>query len=194
MGRLLGVGAAMVFLAQGAFAQQQPPPALPTVEFTVEVLGSKLGEFSAKMDAYAELRRSLEVGLPALTVTDSPLEIFTAERLLAERIRKARAGARRGDIFTEDIRRGFRQLLRPVTDAGICEAVRDDNPGEFRYAVNSDYPKNKPFSTVPPALLAVLPPLPEDVWYRFLDRDLILHDSRANVILDRIDDAIRCDR
>jgi hypothetical protein len=42
-------------------------------------------------------------------------------------------------------------------------------------------------------MLAVLPRLPDDVWYRFLERDLILHDSRANIILDRIDDAIRCD-
>jgi hypothetical protein len=47
-------------------------------------------------------------------------------------------------------------------------------------------------STVPPSILAVLPRLPEDVMYRFLDRDLILHDLRANIILDRIDNAIRC--
>ncbi len=47
-------------------------------------------------------------------------------------------------------------------------------------------------TSVPASMLNVLPRLPDDVWYRFLDRDLILHDSRANVILDRIDDAIRC--
>ena len=112
--------------------------------------------------------------------------------MLAQRIRQARSGAGRGDIFTEKIRRGFRQLLRPVTNAATCELIHDDNPGEFPYAVNSDYPKNKPLSTVPAAMLAVLPRLPEDVWYRFLYHDLILHDSRANVILDRIDNAIRC--
>lgn len=176
-----------------AFAQQ-PPVQLPVVEFNVEVLGNALGDFTAKMDAYAALRRSLEEGLPKLTVTDRPVEIRQAEQLLAQRIREARAGTGRGDIFTEDIRRGFKQLLRPVTNAATCEVIRDDNPGEFAYAVNSDYPKNKPVSSVPAAMLAVLPRLPEDVWYRFLDRDLILHDSRANVILDRIDDAVRCDK
>ena len=77
-----------------------------------------------KMDAYAKLRRSLEQGLPPLTVTDDPTEIQRAERLLAERIRKARAGAGRGDIFTEDIRHGFRQLLRPVTNAATCALVK----------------------------------------------------------------------
>ena len=86
----------------------------------------------------------------------------------------------------------FRQLLRRVTDPGICAAIRDDNPGEFSYEVNADYPKTKAVSTVPPSVIAVLPALPEDVYYRFLDRDLILHDLRANIILDRIDDAIRC--
>jgi hypothetical protein len=127
-------------------------------------------------------------------VTANPRDILRAERLLAERIRRARAGSRRGDIFTEDTRHAFRQLLRPVTNAGTCAAVRDDNPGEFGYAVNANYPKNRPLSTVPPSMLEVLPRLPEEVWYRFLGRDLILHDSRANVILDRIDDAIKCDK
>lgn len=190
---LIMLFAAVMMFESRAFAQQ-PPTQLPVVEFNVEVLGNSLADFTAKMDAYAALRRSLQEGLPELRVTDRPGEIRQAEQLLAQRIRAARAGVGRGDIFTEDIRRGFKQLLRPVTNAATCEVIRDDNPGEFSYAVNSDYPKNKPFSSVPAAMLAVLPRLPEDVWYRFLDRDLILHDSRANVILDRIDDAVRCDK
>jgi hypothetical protein len=182
----------MIGIAQADHSSAQQPAGIPTVEFTVEVLGDKLAEFTAMMDAYAKLRRSLEAGLPSLKVTDDPHEIQRAERLLAERIRKARAGAGRGDIFTADIRRGFRQLLRPVTNRATCELIRDDNPGEFQYPINSEYPKDRPLSTVPAAMLGVLPRLPDDVFYRFLGRDLILHDSRANVILDRIDDAVRC--
>ena len=103
------------------------------------------------------IRRSLEQGLPPLKVTDDPSEIQRAERLLAQRIRKARAGAGRGDIFTEDIRHGFRQLLRPVTNPAACALIDDDNPGEFQYPINSEYPKDKPLSTVPAAMLGVLP-------------------------------------
>ena len=179
-----------MFQPVSALAQQ--PAGVPTVDVSVEVFGTTLADFSTKMDAYAALRRSLEEGLPPLAVTDNPSEIRQAELLLAQRIRNARAGAGRGDIFTEDIRRGFRQLLRPVTNPGTCTLIQDDNPGEFRYDINSAYPKDKPFSSVPASMLKVLPRLPPDVWYRFLDRDLILHDSRANIILDRIDDAIRC--
>ena len=180
------------FTVSEARALAQQPPTLPIVEFNVEVLGSTLGDFTAKMDAYADLRRSLQEGLPPLVVTDNPSDILRAEQLLAQRIRQARAGAGRGDIFTEKTRRAFRQLLRPVTSPATCELIHDDNPGEFGYAINSEYPKNRPLSTVPASMLAVLPRLPEDVWYRFLYHDLILHDSRANVILDRIDNAIRC--
>ena len=186
--------AMVLCVAQSAFGQPpSQPPTLPVIEFNVEVVGTALTDFTAKMDAYAALRQSLQKGLPTLAVTDNPAEIRDAERLLAERIRRARAGAGRGDIFTESIRRGFKQLLRSVANPGICEAIRDDNPREFQYPINAEYPKDKPLSTVPPSILAVLPRLPEDVWYRFLGRDLILHDSRANIILDRIDDSIRCD-
>src|SRR5687767_10286941 len=110
MALIIRVAVMLVWFAQSASAQQ-PAPQLPVVEFNVEVLGDTLGDFTAKMDAYAALRRSLEEGLPALAVTDRPEEILRAERLLAERIRRARAGSGRGDIFTSRIRRGFRQLL-----------------------------------------------------------------------------------
>jgi hypothetical protein len=191
--RLIVLLAALVPLLERDALAQQTVPQLPAADFSVEVLGTTIGDFSSRMDAYAELRRSLEKGLPPLKVSSSPSQIYRTERLLAERIRRARAGARRGNIFTEDIRHGFRQLLRRVITPGICAAILDDNPGEFSYQVNADYPKTKAVSTVPPSVIAVLPVLPEDVYYRFLDRDLILHDLRANIILDRIDDAIRCD-
>lgn len=179
------------WLAAAALAQE-PRQQLPAVEFNVEVIGSTIAAFTAKMDAYAALREKMQHGLPALRVTDRPNEIREAERALAARIREARAGARRGDIFTDDIRKAFRQLMRRAANEGLCEAIRDDNPGEFGYDVNDAYPKDRPLSTVPPSIIAVLPLLPADVWYRFLGRDLILHDSRANIILDRIDDAIPC--
>ena len=188
--RLLAIMAVCQLAANAA--AQQTTPQLPVVEFTVEVLGSKVAEFTAKMDDYAKLRSTLQKGLPALAVTANASEIEQAERLLAERIRKARTGARRHDIFTEETRRAFRQMLRPVTTAATCAFLRDDNPSEWFWAVNAEYPKKHPISSMPPAMLAVLPRLPEDVYYRFLDTDLVLHDTKANVMLDRIDNAIRC--
>jgi hypothetical protein len=39
-------------------------------------------------------------------------------------------------------------------------------------------------------LAALLPKLPDDIEYRFLGRHLVLHDTRANMILDRIPCAV----
>lgn len=173
-------------------AATQAPVQAP--DFRVEVWGDALTDFSARLSSYAQLREKLQTGLPPLVVTAKPEEILVAEQALAARIRQARAGARRGDIFTSKIRGAFRRVLAETLTPGMCEAIRDDNPGEFSYAINATYPKQNAVSTVPPSVLGVLPRLPDDVMYRFLDRDLILHDTRANVILDRIDDAIKCRR
>jgi hypothetical protein len=188
--RLLATTAWCVLSAHAA--AQQPTSQVPTVEFTVEVLGSKVAEFNAKMADYAKLRSTLQKGLPPLAVTADPIEIRRAEIALAQRIRLARADARRHSIFTEETRRAFRQMLRPVATAANCAFIKDDNPSEWFWAVNAEYPKQHPVSSVPPAMLAVLPQLPEDVFYRFLDTDLVLHDTKANIMLDRIDNAIRC--
>lgn len=191
MRRTLWTMALLTALAVPLAATQVPGQA---PDFKVEVWGDALTDFSARLSAYAELREKLQQGLPPLVVTAKPEEILIAEEALAARIRRARAGARRGDIFTRKIRGAFKRVLAGTITPGMCEAIRDDNPGEFFYAVNGTYPKREPHSTVPPSILGVLPRLPDDVMYRFLDRDLILHDTRANVILDRIDDAIKCKR
>ena len=44
---------------------------------------------------------------------------------------------------------------------------------------------------MPPNLLAALPDLPEDLEYRIVNRDLILHDIDANIVVDVIDNAVR---
>jgi hypothetical protein len=56
--------------------------------------------------------------------------------------------------------------------------------------VNGPYPDGEPLSTVPPNVLASLPQLPEDLEYRFLGKHMILRDSRANIVIDYIPNAI----
>ena len=50
--------------------------------------------------------------------------------------------------------------------------------------VNAEYPLGAARSTVPPSLLLTLPPLPACLHYRFVDRDLILLDCVAQLIVD----------
>lgn len=191
IGRLLSSAAIVAFASvAGLHASSSQTPQKP--DFQVQIWGDAAATFIARMNAYADLRKKLEQGLPKLKVTDNPVEILRAETALAARIRVARAKAKRGDIFSRRIRTAFRQALRTQTDPGTCEAIRDDNPGDFTYPINGTYPKHNPVSTMPPNILAALPELPDDVHYRFLGRDLVLHDTRANMILDEIPDAILC--
>ena len=163
-----------------------------TPDFRVQVWGCIVADFSARVWTYSELRSKLEKGLPPLTVTDDPAEIRRAVHALAKRIRVARAGAQEGEIFTPTISVEFRRVLLLEMNANTWAAIMDDNPGEFSNQINGAYPEERPFSTVPPNVLAVLPRLPDDIQYRFVGRHLILLDTRASVILDRIPYAIKC--
>jgi hypothetical protein len=188
-----GWGALAVLLASTGVAQTRPiPQADLQPNFRVEVWGSIAAEFSTRVQNYFDLRSRLQEGLPPLTVTEDVSEIRRVRRALARRIQAARRGAREGDMFSPAISREFKQVLALEMNAATWAVIMDDNPGEFSNRINGIYPDAKPYSTVPGKILALLPPLPDDIEYRFLGRHLILLDIRARVILDRIPYAIRC--
>ncbi len=187
------ISALTVLFASSGFSQdvQTPtPPEMPRFGLEVEVFGGVMADFTARVSAYTELRTELAKGLPPLTV-DDPAQVQYAVRTLAAKIRVARARAKRGDIFTPAIARAFQKALRNV-DESTWGDIADDNPGEFSKRVNASYPETKPFSTVPPNILAILPRLPDDMEYHFLGRHLILLDTRASLIVDWIPMAIQC--
>jgi hypothetical protein len=86
----------------------------------------------------------------------------------------------------------FRRVLLIEMNANTWAPIMDDKPGEFSNQINGTYPEERPLSTVPANVLAVLPRLPDDIQYRFVGRHLILLDTRAGVILDRVPYAINC--
>lgn len=183
---------ALVIVFASAGYPQTPATDPGRPDFSVQVFGYIVADFSTRIDGYLELRHTLEDGLPPLTVTDDPAEISRAESALARRIRVARDDAKQGDIFTPTIRAEFRRVLRLEMTAPTLADIMEENPGESWNGVNSTYSKERVLSTMPANILALLPRLPDDIQYRFLGRDLVLHDTRANVILDRIRCAIRC--
>lgn len=182
----------VAMLSPGAYAQTTEPQRDVTPDITIYVWGVAAGDFDTRITSYATLRDELQQGLPPLRVTDDPRDIRRAEHALAKRIRAARSGAHGGEIFTIEITAAFKDALVLETKPAVCAAILDDNPGRFSYDINETYPSRRPLSSVPAGILTLLPRLPADVNYRFVGRELILHDTRANVILDRIPDAIRC--
>jgi hypothetical protein len=75
-----------------------------------------------------------------------------------------------------------------ITD--MLSIVEDDNEVHVPAAVNADYPAGRSIPVMPPCLLAELPPLPEELQYRFVGRDLILWDVHAGLIVDFVPNAI----
>jgi hypothetical protein len=187
--------AIVLFACVASSAPAQAPrhdPATPRFTELVVVRPVVQADFDARVLSYFDLRTTLELGLPARQVTNNPADTIEIQERLARRIRRARAGARPGAIFTPDISAEFRRILLIATTPEVLAAVEDDNPGQFTHRINGDYPKRKPLSTTPGTFLMVLPTLPDGLEYRFLGPHLILHDTKANVILDTMSCAIAC--
>ena len=152
-----------------------------------------LADFKARVDKYVELRKKADDSAPPLKKTEDPAKIREAQQALVERIGAARAGTKQGDIFTPEITAQFKRLLHPeMKEAGTKAAMKDDQPapGAVTFKINGPYPDKEPLGTVPPNVLASLPPLPKDIDYRFVGKHLILRDVRANLIIDYIPNAI----
>jgi hypothetical protein len=160
--------------------------------FRVQVWADAVTDFTNRVNAYSELRRRLESQLPAVTLTDDVRQIRRGRRALAGAIRVARSGAVQGELFTIAASAQFQLVLARIMDATMWAAIMDENPGAFGHDIDGTYPDGKTFSTMPGLLLAQLPELPADIQFRFVGRDLILYDVRANTIIDRMANAIRC--
>jgi len=187
--------AIVLFACMASIAAAQTPrddPATPHFRESVIVRPVIQADFETRVLDYFVLRTALEEGLPALHVTDNRAETIEIRRQLARRIRRARSGARRGEIFTPEISAEFRRILQAETTPEVLATLMDDNPGRFSHRINGDYPKRKTLSTMPSTFLLVLPALPAGLEYRFLGPHLILHDTKANVILDTMSCAISC--
>ena len=159
-------------------------------------------QFEQTLKDYMKLRGAATEGLPALKANASARELNAREVAIGDAIRKARAGAKQGDIFIEEIRPVMLAVLRAEAkgpqNRDTRESIKEGNPkhekapGEVEpvIAVNALYPKNAPLSTVPPGLLLRLPKLPKELEYRFVGRTLVLVDRGGNVILDYIKEAV----
>lgn len=183
MTRLINVIAIVMLALTSAVSGRQAPP--------VNRGARVLADFKARVDKYVELRKKADDTATPLKKTNDPADIRVAQETLVERIGAARAGAKQGEILTPEIAAHFRRLLRPETkEQGTKALIKEDNPGSVPFKVNAPYPDKQPLSNVPPNVLATLPPLPKDIDYRFVGKHLILRDTRANIIIDYMLNAI----
>ena len=153
-----------------------------------------LATMNDKVSEYIDLHRKLEAELPEIPKEATPQQIDKSQRAFELLMRKTRATAKQGDIFTPEAQPVIKRLLASVF-AGpegkeLKASIMDENPVGITLTVNGRYPDTVPLSTVPPEVLQTLPKLSEDMEYRFIGDRLILLDTHAHVIADFIEDAL----
>ena len=157
-----------------------------------------LQQFDERVAAYAALRTRAAASVPPIEVLSDLGRIQAQIDTLAGAIRAGRSAAQPGDLFTADVRLVFRVEIRDALAAARI-AVEDLRAAlEQEAEPDADHPLvgiNKPFpwafgAAVPPVLLDALPPLPVDLQYRFIGRDLLLVDVEADLVIDILPNAL----
>jgi hypothetical protein len=179
-----------VTLAAGAAGAALSPSQHPPIDADRPVLA----DFAQRVRAYADLRYRAARAIGPLRSMDDPAEIRRATDALAAAVVRARAGARQGDIFTPAIAPLIRRAIGATCEGHydrLLALVNEDLEAPLPPpVVHARWPAGAPLPTMTPDLLAALPPLPPGLQYRFVGRDLVLHDIDANLIVDVLPAAI----
>ena len=177
------------------------PESAPSTERAVGPLSPAdagvLAAMNERVKAYVNLHREIEKDLPPLPQDATQAQIVQNQRVFEERVRKARATAKQGDIFIPEARPIIKRLLAHVFGGPdgqeLIASIMDENPVDpvaLKLTVNGRYPDTVPLTTIPPQVLQTLPELTDDLEYRFIGDWLILLDTHAHVIADYIDNAL----
>ncbi len=150
-------------------------------------------DFENRVAHYLEERRK-EAGTSP-KATSSPEKLDEAQQTLAQKSKAARAEAEHGDVFTPEITAYFRRQIKSALagrqGAKVRASLRRAEPvQDVPLRVNQVYPNKVPLQSMPPSLLQKLPPLPKEMQYRLVGRNLVLLDGAPKIIVDFIPNAI----
>src|SRR5262245_39960129 len=185
MTRVSGLICALVLLAMPSAAATDSQP-----DATIQA-------FTQRVNAYLELRQRVAKSVPPLELSSDPHAIHLASHALARGLRKARADAAAGDLFTADVADVFRRRIADalrengVTAGVLLQDLFDESPPTAapRPKVNVRFDWSRA-AAMPGFIIAALPPLPDELQYRFVDEDLVLLDCDAALILDVLPHAL----
>ena len=162
------------------------PPAKPPQTKAQE---DALKDFQKRLDAYLDLRADLAKKLEPLRPTADTAELAARQESLAAAIRAARKHAKPGDLIPEPVASQIRAAVLADLKGRNREAKQatiEEIPQGVALVINRQYPAKAALPTLPPLLLARLPLLPDNLQYRFVNRDLVLLDGDTQIIVDYI--------
>jgi len=156
-----------------------------------------LQHFEKRVAAYLALRQQVSTSAQAPTITSDPATLQHTVDQLADRIRRARAQARQGDFFSDEIARTLRTRIgqtlreRGISSTELLSGLSEDTSttrpremivnGRFEWAATGQ---------TPPAILEALPFLPDPLEYKLVRRALVLVDVEADLVVDILPHAL----
>jgi hypothetical protein len=151
--------------------------------------------FEKRAKDYAKMREALEEKMPKLSKEAKAEEIQTHKTQFQERVRAARAGAKRGDVFTPEAATLIRAMIKDEFKGRERVEFRETLLKEAEnkavpLRVNYPYPESQELLEMPPTLLLRLPQLPKQLRYRFVRSNLLLVDRENGLIVDYMTNAL----
>jgi hypothetical protein len=150
--------------------------------------------FNGKVKAYVQQREEVRKKVPPLSKDATPEQIQTFQAAFVERLRTARAAAKRGDLFVPPIDDYLRAIIKTEFKgkdrAELRKTVLEADTRGVPLKVNYPFPETKELTEMPPTLLLQLPQLPKEVKYRFVGRSLLLVDTDNGLIVDYMPNAL----
>jgi hypothetical protein len=150
--------------------------------------------FEARVKGYVAMREGIEAKLPKLPKGATPEQIEAHKNAFQTAVRSARAGAKRGDLFTPALAGHIREVIKsetkPEEKQEVRETVLESEVKAVPLRVNYPYPESEEMLEMPPALLLKLPQLPKQVRYRYVGRSMLLMDRENGLIIDFMPDAL----
>lgn len=150
--------------------------------------------FESRVKEYVALRERVEDGLPKLSKDSTAEQIEAHKATFQEAVRAARASAKPGDLFTAEVARNIREVVKSETPPKVRREVRqtvlESEVKAVPLRVNYPYPETQELLEMSPTLLLRLPQLPKQVKYRYVGRNLLLVDRENGLIIDFMPDAL----
>lgn len=182
---------------------------MKSITLAVVILAALLGQpqtdsdgvlsFARAAEDYAFMHRRLERRLPPVEVNANPDTIRRAIDAMAAAVRAARPDAREGDLFNPRVEPVIRlRIARALETRGLTPAavraaeLAEADPAGVTLKVNGAFPWAIGTAMVP-CILEALPPLPPELQYRLVARDLVLIDVHAGLIADIVRNALEED-
>lgn len=151
--------------------------------------------FNDRVQDYVRLHHKAEDSfhLPHLKPTGSIRKIQLRQRAMAHHISALRKNAREGNIFTPEVSAYFERSLAAAyqkNSEGILASLICISQDDQRLRPNDVYPATWEYNPMPPTILLHVPRLPPELEYRIVNKDLIVLDIEADMVVDILRNAI----